>query len=137
MKPFSKKSAFFLLPFFSLSAFAQPESVQTPETAPKKMLVDLQLFPGNPGFSATLIPLTGESNKLRLMIGNTEQRKCTITIRSATTDLWSTHFRSPYYSQIFDLSDLDDGAYTISIEMEGKFSKKPSSCPHCPLSRGR
>ena len=63
--------------------------------------------------------------KFKLWVCNGEERKCLITVSSREGSLWSTRTTDAYYSQVLDLSALDDGIYFVRVSNGQKsFEKK-------------
>ena len=83
----------------------------------EKIQVELNIKPSQPGFSAGISIVDTTARKLKLWIGNTEAKKCLITIQSDSGILYQSTHRNPWYSQVFDLSQLTDGKYHVRINL--------------------
>jgi hypothetical protein len=92
---------------------AQPLSVTTDEK--QKIRVELTITPATFDFRIGVNTIEGSNDKIRLWVSNGEGKKCTASLSDAEGVLWSRSFRDAWFSQSFDLSALDDGAYLLSV----------------------
>jgi YbbR domain-containing protein len=111
-----KTSAFIIALFLATAIHSQTtKTILYPEAPNQKIKVDLKITPSNKQFQVTVQTVDSSQYKVRLTIFNAEEKSCTINIISTAGNLWSIRIKEAYFSQVFNLSQLDDGNYTIKV----------------------
>lgn len=80
-----------------------------------KISVELNITPSVPGFKAGVTSIDTASSKLKIWVSNSEGKKFYVRISGSGGVLWNSSVRDPYFSQVFDLSLLEDGDYVVNI----------------------
>ena len=76
-------------------------------------------------FSAGIREEDSSSLKFKVWFLNPQEEKVNISIRSESGNIFSKNFTDNWYAQVYDLGELEDGIYTISISKGKKnFEKK-------------
>lgn len=99
----------------SVQSKAQMADEGTVGNERQNLAVNFKNTPSIEGFRAGISIVDGNENKFRVWVYNNEEKKCTITIRNDAGFLWSSNFKNAYYNQVFNLSSVDDGEYSITV----------------------
>lgn len=81
----------------------------------QKTVAYFKITPSVPSFRADISIIDGDETKFCLRVRNSEGKKCTITIRNDGGFLWSSNFKNAYYTEVFNLSSVEDGEYSIRV----------------------
>ena len=119
------KSVTLLATFVSLCSAVNAQFQSNVSSVPRnKINVQLNITPSVPGFHAGISVVDSLNNKVRVWVANREENKFTISIGHDAGTLWDQTLRDAYYSRVFDLSSLEDGAYVFRIVCGGQLIER-------------
>ena len=118
------KASAVLTAFFFFSETKAQFNSEIPPVPNNRINVELSIRPSVPGFHAGISLQDSTNNKVKVWISNSEETRFTITIGSHNTTLWQASMKDAYYTQVFDLSPLDDGEYFVRISSKNEITER-------------
>lgn len=125
-KKFTGILAFLTLLLTVNTARAQSVNTLADEARPGKLFVQMKVTPNAKEFIANVLETDSSSFRFKVWVANPKEAKININIRTENGDnIFSKRLSDAWYSQIYDLSSLDDGTYIIEIaDNKTRFRRK-------------